>query len=227
MVIKTDVKSHFDKFASEYDEIKEKNQYYYDSIKNLLTCISERFQYDSVLDVGCGTGELLKHLNPRTGLGIDISPEMIHIAKRKFHNYEFIADDFDNLDIKKKFDLIIVIDVIEHLGNPEKTFQTLKKFSKKETKIIISSPSYYWKGILDIGEKLRMKMPEGDHKWIPPSVLKKMIRSNGLTIEEFGYSLILPKRIPIVSDFLNSVFHKIPIIKDFGLVNYLVCSIKE
>ena len=227
MVIKKDVKSHFDKYASDYDELKKKNQYYYDSIKKLILDISGRFRFDSVLDIGCGTGEILNHLKPRKGVGVDISPEMVRIAKSKYDDYEFIASDFDSLEITEKFDLIIVIDVIEHLGDMERTLANIRKYSNKGTKIIVSSPSYYWKFILDIGEKLRMKMPEGDHKWIPPNALKRMIRNNGLMIEEFGYSLLVPKRVPILSDIMNTVFRKIPIIRNLGLVNYLVCSIAE
>ena len=227
MVIKNDVKTHFDHIASEYDEFKRKNQYYYDSIKNLVLKISGRLNYSSVLDIGCGTGELLNHLNPKTGMGVDISPEMIRLAKRKFHKYEFNASDFDKIDMKKEFDLIIIIDVIEHLGNINKTFSKIRSISKENTKIIISSPSYYWKLVLYIGEKLKMKMPEGDHKWIPPDTLKRIIKNHGFEIEEFGYRLIVPKKIPVVSKFLNSVFYKIPVIKNLGLVNYIVCRTRR
>ena len=227
MVIKNDVKSHFDQIASEYDEFKRKNQYYYDSIKNLILDISSKLHFNSVLDIGCGTGELLDYLNPKTGVGVDISPEMIRLAKKKFNKYEFNASDFDKIDLKKGFDLIIIIDVIEHLGNINKTLSKIKRVSKENTTIIISSPSYYWKLVLFVGEKLKMKMPEGDHKWIPPRTLRRIIKNNGFEIEDFGYRLIFPKKIPYVSKLLNSVFHKIPLIRNLGLVNYVVCRIEK
>jgi len=224
MVIKKEVKSHFDGLAHIYDEFKEKNQYYYNYIKSLVSELTAKFSYYSVLDIGCGTGEILDSLSPKTGFGVDISPEMVSLAKKKFKKYNFIASDFDNLDFKGKFDLILVIDVIEHLGSINKSLSIMRKFSKESTKIIISSPSYHWRYILLLGERLGMKMPEGSHKWIPPKTLRKTTENNGLKIIDSGYRLVIPKKMPFFSDMFNLIFYRIPFIRNLGLVYYIVCQ---
>ena len=42
-----------------------------------------------VLDIGCGTGELLSKLKPALGVGIDLDPTMIKIAKKKSSKSKF------------------------------------------------------------------------------------------------------------------------------------------
>src|SRR5262245_4314889 len=46
-----------------------------------------------VLEIGCGTGDLLAALEPRTGVGVDISPEMLRIAAGRHPRLRFIQAD--------------------------------------------------------------------------------------------------------------------------------------
>ncbi len=66
----------------------------------------------SVLELGCGQGDLLAALNPSFGVGIDFSPEMIRVAARKNPQLTFIQADAHELPIKAKFDVIILSDLI-------------------------------------------------------------------------------------------------------------------
>jgi SAM-dependent methyltransferase len=76
-----EIKQHFNTIAQQYDHFKNKNWYYYNNLKELYTnLIPEK---SIVLEVGCGTGDLISHVNARVAMGIDISPEMIKIASRK------------------------------------------------------------------------------------------------------------------------------------------------
>jgi len=77
----------------------------------------------SVLDIGCGRGELCYAL-AQTGAsvtGIDYSSSAITIARNTFHNsinkdkLEFICDDFLNHQFDQKYDRIIATDFVEHI----------------------------------------------------------------------------------------------------------------
>ena len=72
------IKSYFDGIAHERDAWKLKNEYYHDDVKSFM-----RYHVrpgTSVLDIGCGPGDLLDSLHPSEGVGIDISPKMVEIA---------------------------------------------------------------------------------------------------------------------------------------------------
>ena len=67
-------------------------------------------KYSSVLDLGCGTGALLEHLDiePENYVGIDLSENMIKLAQQKFPNYTFKLGDMANLPLDDaQFDNVV------------------------------------------------------------------------------------------------------------------------
>lgn len=71
----------------------------------------------SVLELGCGTGNNLLTLGKSMELtGIDISGEMLNIAKRKLPRCSFYRQDIRDFSFNKKFDLIICLyDTLNHI----------------------------------------------------------------------------------------------------------------
>jgi 2-polyprenyl-3-methyl-5-hydroxy-6-metoxy-1,4-benzoquinol methylase len=88
-----------------------------------------------VLDVGCGNGDLLIYLqkqNPEFALfGID------RAMKKGVKGIAVFRQDVERVKIKHKMDVVISLAVIEHVRNPLLFLKKLKKFTKKNGKIII------------------------------------------------------------------------------------------
>lgn len=78
---------------------------------------------NSVAEVGCGTGEILHCLHKKWSkvlffYGFDISSTAIERAKKKENGtLTFYEEDFANSNRNECFDLVLVIDVIEHIEN--------------------------------------------------------------------------------------------------------------
>ena len=88
-----------------------------------------------ILDVACGTGVLLPdYLNRNVGsiTAIDISPEMVKIAKSKFHqeNVEIVCGDAETFGFGRKFDCIVVYNAFPHFPEPEHLIQVLASHLK-------------------------------------------------------------------------------------------------
>ncbi len=95
----------------------------------------------SVLDIGCGEGFVityLKNILPKTCFyGIDISPESIEIAKKNNSDTKFEAGnftdpsqtDFNGTLGKNEFDLVICLEVLEHIPNFEAALVELQKIN--------------------------------------------------------------------------------------------------
>ena len=95
---------------------------YYDKSTNLRVfkiykSILGKINNFNILDLGCGTGTLLKHYSSNNETyGIDGSPEMIKIAKSKDKKSTYKIGDIRNFKINKKFDIICcTYDTINHL----------------------------------------------------------------------------------------------------------------
>ncbi len=70
----------------------------------------------SVLEIGCGTGDLLAALRPSEGVGVDLSPRLIERARGKHSELEFIVADAESLDApelhNRRFDFVVLSDVV-------------------------------------------------------------------------------------------------------------------
>ena len=84
----------------------------------------------SVLDVACGTGVLILDYVKRDVAkvtGIDISDEMIRIAKKKFQeeNVEFFCSDAETIVLPQKYDVCMIYNAFPHFANPASLIQSL------------------------------------------------------------------------------------------------------
>lgn len=91
--------------------------------KRLLKKESINAKNNTVLEVGCGSGYytgMLSNLGVKNYLGVDITEVMFPELKKEFPSYRFERKDVTLDKIKGKFDLVIMIDVVEHIVNDNK-----------------------------------------------------------------------------------------------------------
>jgi SAM-dependent methyltransferase len=96
-----------------------------------------------VCDVGCGAGEVLRQLHDRlpeqdaTFVGYEISPHALELAhERESARLSFKLGDLAQ-DDQASFDLLLLIDVIEHVEDP---FDFLRRLAPKTTHTILHIP---------------------------------------------------------------------------------------
>ena len=103
----------------------------------------------SVLEVGCYTGFFTRILldNKHSVLGIEKDKQAVEVAKtnRMPVKYGDIEDESLILSIEEKFDVVLFIDVLEHLNSPQETLKRVKLLLKKGGRIMVTCPNVaYW-----------------------------------------------------------------------------------
>ncbi len=81
-----------------------------------------------VLDVACGTGVLIPDYLKREAAsvtGVDISAEMIRIAREKFPGVRFLCADVEELEGGELYDCIVVYNAFPHFPEPERLIRSL------------------------------------------------------------------------------------------------------
>jgi SAM-dependent methyltransferase len=81
------------------------------------------FQNANVLEIGCGTGfytKLLYELGVKNYLGVDITDVFFPALREKFPEFQFLKKDITKDKLELKFDLVVMIDVIEHIVKDSK-----------------------------------------------------------------------------------------------------------
>ncbi len=56
-----------------------------------------------VLELGCGTGQLLNALKPSYGLGVDLSQNMLNIAQKEYPHLNFFQGDLEDKNFISSF----------------------------------------------------------------------------------------------------------------------------
>lgn len=98
----------------------------------------------SVLDIGCGRGDVLKAFKEigYDVFGIDLSEEAVNLCKPIEVRQVNIENDEDENNFDKKFDIIFSKSLIEHLSKPLKFFEYCKKMLKEDGTLIVMTPSW-------------------------------------------------------------------------------------
>jgi 2-polyprenyl-3-methyl-5-hydroxy-6-metoxy-1,4-benzoquinol methylase len=96
-----------------------------------------------ILDFGCGSGaalEVCKNLGFVETLGLDVSDYCVESARNRGIRAEKIGLEFP--EIKDTFDLIICLDVLEHLQEDVDYLSKLRSLLKKDGRILVSVPAH-------------------------------------------------------------------------------------
>lgn len=120
MIDKADVIEFFDRRAPSWDAELIRS----DRKINIILDNAGVREGSRVLDVACGTGVLIPDYIRRGAdvTGIDISPEMIKLAERKYAGtgVRFICGDIETADVGQGFDAIVVYNAFPHFPDPER-----------------------------------------------------------------------------------------------------------
>lgn len=99
-----------------------------------------------LLDIGCGGGALLQVLafsGYTDTYGVDVSPEAVAFARAKGITNVRIADAQEKQDFQEGFfDVIIAMDILEHLQNPERALQEWQRLLKNDGILLIFVPAF-------------------------------------------------------------------------------------
>lgn len=229
MRTKAEKRAHFDWVAAERPRWLARSRTYHDDVRALVSFIVPKGA--SVLEVGCGTGDLLAALEPSRGLGVDFSPEMVRVARQRFPaarhpGLEFRVDDAEALETAETFDYVVASDLLGELTDVWAAFRSLRRVTTPRSRVVITYFNPLWEPVLRLGEKLGLKMPQDHQNWLTLGDIERLLELNGFEIVTRGQRLLLPKRVPLLSTVLNRFVAPLPLVRRLCLGVHLVARPK-
>lgn len=120
----------------------------------------------SVLEIGCGGGDLLALLPNLDVTGVDLSPAQIDAARRRLPHGKFEVQAGEHLKLDRKFDVIILSETINFAADVQCLFERLRAVATPQTRLVLNFYSSLWRPALALATKLGFKAPSPQSNWL-------------------------------------------------------------
>jgi ubiquinone/menaquinone biosynthesis C-methylase UbiE len=214
--------SHWDKIATEITKWNRFNGYYHRRLQKIVQFVIPPAQ--RVIEIGCGQGDLLASLQSSYGVGVDFSETMIQLAKTRHPDLHFIQADAHEIDLKDKFDFVILSDVVNELWDVQSVLEKISAFTTPQSRIVINFYSRLWELPLELIRKSGLARPMLLQNWLTVDDMKGLLSLSNLETIKHWDEIIWPMRTPVIDSLLNRFIVKIWPFQIFALTHFMVAK---
>jgi SAM-dependent methyltransferase len=215
-----EARAFYESHHAELARSRQARSYYYDYVARVLKARIAPGQ--RVLEIGCGTGDLLAAVAPSFGVGIDLSARAVAAARARHPNLHFFEGDACEqatlTQARGPFDVILIVNVLTFLGDVRRLFDALHLVSHSKTRIIIYSYSRLWQPVLRLAELLGLKQAQPADAWIPPEEVATMLHLADWDFVRADRQIIFPLYVPGLSELLNRWIGHLPGVDHLSLM---------
>ncbi len=121
-----------------------RNRVLTDIVHRLTHRLNDGFR---VLEVGCGTGNVLRNLEQvcRRGrvVGLDLYPQALRLARQRT-SCPLVAADIHQLPFAEPFEIVGMFDVLEHLPDDRRVLIDLRRALAPDGRLVLTVPAHAW-----------------------------------------------------------------------------------
>jgi ubiquinone/menaquinone biosynthesis C-methylase UbiE len=177
----------------------------------------------SVLELGCGNGDLLAKMQPTIGVGVDFSSVAVSLAQKRHPQLEFVHSDAQVVELgDRRFDFIIISELVNDAWDVQAILEHIQRYCKPSTRLIFNFYSHLWNIPLATAGKLNMAKPRLTQNWLTPSDMGNLLEISGYQPLRRWTEVIAPLKVPLLSDFLNRYLAKLFPFRHLALANFMV-----
>ncbi|MGH9441972.1 MAG: glycosyltransferase [Thermoanaerobaculia bacterium] len=175
-----------------------------------------------VLELGCGTGDLLASLQSAVGVGIDFSPEMIARARARHPGLRFVEGDVHDLELSETFDVVIASDLLNDVWDVQTVLEATRPLCHARSRLIVNSYSRLWEGPLALAQTLKLSRPVLEQNWLTVDDLRDILSLSGFESLRSFQEILWPVPTPLLEDLANKVLVKLWLLRHLALTNFVV-----
>lgn len=215
--------ARLDALARRRLELVDESRYYGRQIQRLVENLI--LPGSRVLDVGCGFGDLLASLGAVRGVGIDISPATVALARARHPELDLrVADVERDVLPEGPFDFILLSDVLGYLDDIQRAIERLRPLLAPGGRLIVTYYSFLWEPVIKVAEALSVKAPSPDQNWLSMQDIETILHLTSFEVVRRGTDVLVPVELPLVSELANKVGAKLPVVRHGSLVQYFVAK---
>ncbi len=159
----------------------------------------------SVLEVGCGGGDLLAALPNERRHGIDYLPEVVAQARQRHPHITFEVGDAiaPPAEITARADAVICDRLCHSVLDVQALLQGLKRRVTPDGRIYLTAFNTLWEVPVRLAELAGLKRPAPTANWLSDSDFRNLFDILGLEVVRYEDRLLLPLEVPGLSPALN------------------------
>jgi len=174
----------------------------------------------SVLEIGCGSGELLARLRAGRKVGIDLSPVQVAAARVRLPEAEFHVQAGELLDLTGSFDCIIISETLNFAADVQLLLERLHRVSHADTRLIFNFHSTLWRPVLALAERLGLRAKQLQSSWLSTGDMHNLLQLADWGQLSSQTRLLLPIRCLGAEHVLNRWLA--PLVPVFCLTDFCV-----
>lgn len=162
-----------------------------------IAFVAERCRGKSVLDLGCVMHDPREHRSrywlhraiagvATDVTGLDLSESGVRALTAL--GYNMVTGDAESFTFDRQFDVVVIGDLIEHLGNPGGLLRSSLSVLKPDGRIVVQTPNpWYWRNV--VKAVLHTEVPNNpEHTcWYDPRTLRQLAARFDLTLGEIRF----------------------------------------
>ena len=177
----------------------------------------------TVLELGCGGGDLLAALQPAVGVGVDFCPEALATARAAHPDLTFVQADVHQLDLgARTFDYLVLSDLVNDLWDVQALLAGLQAYCAPHTRVVLNCHRHLWNIPLRLAQTVGVATPNLPQNWLTRHDLVNLLEITGFQVLRGWDEIIAPLGPPAVANFANRYLAKIWPFHALGLANFMV-----
>ncbi|MDR1645128.1 MAG: glycosyltransferase [Tannerellaceae bacterium] len=214
---KKDLLDFYRTTSQERERWNKRNSFYHRLLERYYSFIIPKGK--KVLEIGCGSGNLLNAVQPAYGLGIDFAPEVIALARNKYPHLHFRVDDIEELQTNETFDYIILSDLISCLWDVQKAIHNIRHLCHAQTRVVISQYNFLWEPVIKLLETIKLRQKAPTSNWLSIKDTEALLQLESFQTIRIEKKILLPVYLPILHSLFNGLLANMPGLCRLGLVN--------
>lgn len=212
--------AHWDGLVKKKSDPGRPSRFYHEMLRHYYKLMIPRGR--KILELGCGTGDLLSALEPSLGVGVDFSGKMIQAARERYPSLAFICADVHEIPLSESFDVILLSDLVNDLWDVQTVLENIRHLCHPGTRVIVNFYNNLWRLPLAMVKKMNMGADVLEQNWFAPHDVVNLMELAGFEVIDRRPRILLPLKMKFVSTICNRYLsHFIPFAW-FALTNVLV-----
>jgi len=157
----------------------------------------------SVLEIGCGSGELLAQIQAGRKVGVDLSATQIAAARSRLPDAEFHVQSGEALDLSERFDYIILSETLNFSADVQLLLERLHAVSHPDSRLVLNIYSTLWRPVLTMAEWLGLRPRQPQSSWISMADIRNLLQLADWSLVVSQPRILLPIRCLGLEHALN------------------------